>query len=221
MSDILPPEPAPQSYAPAGYENPRFYESALGNPGKWSEERLRKIPEYKEQIIEMVRTGMFISEIAENVNIAARTITMWRHRDREFGEAFADAESQYMDVLEKEAIRRAYSGVTEPVVSAGKLIMDPDPEKAGKPLMVRRYSDNLMMFILRGRRRDVYGDKREIDSKHTVDVVGAKSELERKFAAVAGPSPTPGVPEQPDGRGGLSPDEHVAVLGETGPASSS
>jgi hypothetical protein len=89
-----------------------------------------------------------------------------------------------MDTVEKEAVRRAKYGVLEPIISQGRVVMD--PSNPGQPMMVRKYSDSLMMFILKGRRRDVYGDKVQTENTHKIDVTGARDELARKFAEVAG-----------------------------------
>lgn len=160
-----------------------YVESAKGGPGGWGPERLSKIPEYKLQIVELIASGLFISEICQQIGITPPTVRKWRAEDKEFDEAYSDAEAQVTDTLEKEAIRRARNGVLEPVVSGGKVVMD--PANPGEILQVRRYSDGLMQFLLKGRRREVYGDKREISAQVGIDVVGAKSSLEAKFAAAA------------------------------------
>ncbi len=52
------------------------------------------------------------------------------------------------DRLEDEARRRAVEGIEEPLVSAGKLVRDDH----GQPIWVRRYSDNLLLGLLKARR---------------------------------------------------------------------
>lgn len=162
-----------------------FRENALGNPGGWTEERLRKIPMYKEQIVELVRSGLFLSEISQQLEIMPKTIRGWRKQDVEFDQAYSDAEDSYIDSVEKEAVRRAKYGVLEPVISQGRVVMD--PSNPGQPLYIRKYSDPLMMFILKGRRRDVYGDKREVEQTNKFDFTGAKDELARRIAALVEP----------------------------------
>jgi len=160
-----------------------YAENAKGGPGRWSDERLAKIPEYKLQIVELIASGLFVSEICQQIGVTPPTVRKWRAEDKEFDEAYSDAEAQVTDTLEKEAIRRARNGVLEPVVSGGKVVMD--PANPGEILQVRRYSDGLMQFLLKGRRREVYGDKREVSGQVGIDVVGAKSSLEAKFAAAS------------------------------------
>lgn len=151
----------------------------LGNSGGWTRERVESIPQYKTDIVELIRQGLFISEIAENLDIHPSTIRKWRTQDKEFDEAYSDAEAAYLDTVEKEAVRRAVQGVAEPVIAQGRVVMD--PENPGKPLMLRRYSDGLMMFILKGRRRDVYGDKVQTENKHSFDLAGEKEALAGKI----------------------------------------
>ena len=71
-----------------------------------------------------------------------------RNRDPGFAAAWEDAEEVAADRLEDEARRRAVEGVPEPLVSAGKLVRDDD----GQPIMVRRFSDNLLLALIKARR---------------------------------------------------------------------
>ena len=52
------------------------------------------------------------------------------------------------DALEAEARRRAVEGTQEPLVSAGRIVRDDD----GRPIAVRRYSDNLLLALIKARR---------------------------------------------------------------------
>ena len=93
--------------------------------------------------------------------------------DAEYAADFASAHEQACDVLEMEARRRAIEGVNEPVVYQGRLTYEPlldkhgrvkkDPETEGilyskTPLTVRKYSDVLLIFLLKGARPDKYRD---------------------------------------------------------------
>src|ERR1700757_4037730 len=65
-----------------------------------------------------------------------------------FAAAWEEAEEAAADRLEDEARRRAVEGVPEPLVSAGKLVRDDD----GQPIIIRRYSDNLLLALIKARR---------------------------------------------------------------------
>ena len=71
-----------------------------------------------------------------------------RKVDPAFTAAWAEAEDLAADRLADEARRRAMEGVPIPLVSAGKLVRDDN----GQPIMVRRYSDNLLMALLKAHR---------------------------------------------------------------------
>jgi hypothetical protein len=77
----------------------------------------------------------------------------YRHRrdDAEFAEAWRGVDTAITDDLEREAIRRAVDGVEEPEFYKGEIVGS-----------TRRYSDSLLQFLLKGRRREVYGDRTEL-----------------------------------------------------------
>ena len=155
-------------------------------------ERRAEIPRLKQQICELAAAGLFRSEIGQQLDIGTRTIRSWCESDPDFEADLKDAEEAWMDQVEKSAVQRAKDGFLEVVVSKGEVVMDP---RTGDPLMQRRFSDGLMMFVLKGRRRDVYGDKQEIDQKMTIDITGAKDALNAKFLALSAPSPALPAPE--------------------------
>jgi hypothetical protein len=87
-----------------------------------------------------------ITEAAKLAKIDRTTHYDWLTRDPEYPERFKNAENQAIDSLEKEAWRRAVEGVEEPVgwhqgVAGGT---------------VRRYSDTLLIFLLKGARPERY-----------------------------------------------------------------
>jgi hypothetical protein len=71
-----------------------------------------------------------------------------RKTDTSIAAAWDEAEDIATDRLEDEARRRAIEGISEPLVSAGKLVRGDD----GQPITVRRYSDNLLLVLLKARR---------------------------------------------------------------------
>ena len=71
-----------------------------------------------------------------------------READKAFSQAWEDAMEQAADVLEREAWRRASEGVKQPVFYQG--------EVCGH---VRKYSDVLLIFLLKGCRPDKYREQ--------------------------------------------------------------
>jgi len=76
------------------------------------------------------------------------TLYLWRRMHKEFAEAMADAMEEGADLLEDECLRRARDGVEVPRFHKGKI--------SG---YVRRYSDALLIFLLKARRPEKYRDR--------------------------------------------------------------
>lgn len=80
------------------------------------------------------------------------TVRRWR-QDEVFDAAFRDAEEEASDYLEAEARRRAAEGVTRHRY-----------DKDGKLVSTETvYSDSLLMFLLKGRKRAVFGDRSALE----------------------------------------------------------
>ena len=79
--------------------------------------------------------------------------------DAEFVRSYQEALEEAADMLEAEAWRRALEGVPHPIVNSGKPVLDP---VTGSTLMVRRYSDTLLMMLLRGSKPDKFSLKAPI-----------------------------------------------------------
>ena len=111
----------------------------------------------KKQRLTQQRLQQFLQYLAETGNVsrsvkligssAARVYTL-RHNDPAFRQAWDEAEQIAADRLEEEAWRRAVEGFDEPVVSGGKLVRDEN----GNAVMVRRYSDVLLIRLLAAHR---------------------------------------------------------------------
>src|SRR5712664_3402215 len=71
-----------------------------------------------------------------------------RKADQAFARTWQDAEEIAADQIHEEARRRALEGVEEPLVSAGKLVRD----DSGQPITVRRYSDTILLALLKAHR---------------------------------------------------------------------
>lgn len=80
-------------------------------------------------------------------NIDRKTIYEWLEKDETFSLKYRQAELDAADVIRAEMFRRAIQGVEEPVVSQGKVVRDDQ----GKPLMVRKYSDQLLTTLAKSR----------------------------------------------------------------------
>jgi hypothetical protein len=99
----------------------------------------------KERFLEEFRRRGIVKDAAEAVGINRRTTYNWLKRDVAFAEAFRDAEEEVGDDLEGETRRRAMGEVQEPVYYRGKVVG-----------YMPRYSDKLLMLLLRARRPEKY-----------------------------------------------------------------
>src|SRR6185369_10055545 len=113
-----------------------------------------------------------VGNVAEAAKLARITRqTAYRHKstDPVFAKMWAEAEQEAADSLEREAWRRATEGTDEPVFYKG--------EKCGA---IKRYSDNLLMFLLRGARPEKYRER------FMLPVAELDKLIERELAAAKG-----------------------------------
>jgi len=103
------------------------------------------------------RKQLFLAELEDRANVSAAaaaagvdrgTPYRWREADSRFAAAWDAAVDVAVDGLEAEAWRRAHEGWDEPVFQRG--------EEVG---VVRRYSDTLMVTLLKGHRPERYKDR--------------------------------------------------------------
>lgn len=103
----------------------------------------------REIFLKELRETANVSASARAAGVARRTVYVWRYADPEFAEAWADAELEAADTLEREAWRRAVEGVDEPVFHLG--------QKCGQ---IRRYSDRMLEILLKGHKPEKFVERR-------------------------------------------------------------
>src|ERR1044071_5503839 len=113
----------------------------------------------KRAFLEAFRLNANVSGAARAADIDRSTPYGWAKDDPEFKAAMEAAEQEAADRLEAEAFRRAHDGVDEYVTSGGKLIRDDD----GLPLLHRRYSDQLMITLLKAHRPERFKDRQQVE----------------------------------------------------------
>lgn len=111
-------------------------------------------PQKRAFLAALIESGGNITKAVKAAKIGRSTHYDWLRDDPEYPALFNEAVRQAGDVLESEAIRRASDGVQEPVFYQG--------EKCGS---VRRYSDTLLIFLLKGARPDKYAER--VENRHT------------------------------------------------------
>ena len=134
------------------------------------------------------KRGWFLTELRAcgNVSDAARASGISRGfaykvrgREADFAAAWDEAIDEACDALEAEARRRAVDGVEEAVYHGGK--------EVGR---VRKYSDVLLIFLMKGARPEKYRERTEVIGKG-----GEPLKFELYFGGVLGAKPAqPAVP---------------------------
>lgn len=99
----------------------------------------------------LCRTGI-VGEAAREVGIHRDTHYEWVKQDPKYAAEVEHAMESAIDLLEAEAKRRAYEGVEEPVYQGGKQVGT-----------IRKYSDTLLIFLMKGARPEKYRDRQQIE----------------------------------------------------------
>ena len=110
--------------------------------------KLKLTAEKREQFLQALADSGSVTAAVAVAGTSRTRVYELRKTDAVFAAAWDEAEEIATDRLQDEARRRAMEGVEEPLVSAGKLVRGDD----GQPIMIRRYSDNLLSALLRARR---------------------------------------------------------------------
>lgn len=131
--------------------------------------RLKKRAKQRASFLAQLRqTGGNVSRSCELASVSRQTAYDWRESDEEFAAQWNEAVEFGTDELEEEARRRAFQGVDEPVFYQG--------DECGT---VRKYSDTLLIFLLKGRKPDKYRER------VTIDVHKLDTDIERELALIA------------------------------------
>ncbi len=155
------------------------------------------------QLFALKKRQKFLEALAEcgNVTSAAkaacitpRRLYQVRAKDEAFAAEWDECAELGTQALEDEARRRAYEGVEEPVTSVRGIVHNDD----GTPLMVRKYSDTLLIFLLKGARPQKYRERSDVHLSGQLDFNTLAAEADQKFSAFATTAATASVLAKPD-----------------------
>lgn len=107
-----------------------------------------------EQFINELRKGASVSSAANAIGVSRTTVYEHRITDEMFLKDWDDAVEEGTDLLEDEARRRAAEGWEEPVFYKG--------EQQGT---VRKYSDTLLIVLLKARRPEQYRERHDVTTQ--------------------------------------------------------
>lgn len=102
----------------------------------------------KRLFLEIYANSGHASMACRAVGIGRTTEWLWRKRDAQFAALREQAQAMAVEALEDEARRRAIDGTLEPVFAGGRLCGS-----------IRRYSDSLLIFLLKAAKPEVYRDR--------------------------------------------------------------
>ena len=124
----------------------------------------------KEAFLEALASTGNATSSARKIGIGRSTAYSWRLSDPDFASRWEDAIAMATDRLAFEARRRALDGGEEVRYFKG--------EPGGS---IRRYSDQLLMFLLRAYRPDVYRNPRPTPTQNDETIQKARDALTQKL----------------------------------------
>ena len=129
----------------------------------------RSAPDWAPRFLVALADSANIRASAAAAGIGRTAVYQRRDSDAEFAAAMAAALDDACDDLELEGRRRARHGVDEPVVyqgelmgvwhdAAGNVVNKDTPGAIQTPLTIKKYSDVLLIFLLKAHRPEKYRD---------------------------------------------------------------
>jgi hypothetical protein len=92
-----------------------------------------------------------ITYAAKASNVFRASHYRWMQTDPDYKQKFYEAHEEACDLLEAEATRRAVQGIEEPIYYQGV--------ECGK---IKKYSDTLLIFLLKAARPEKFKDRHEV-----------------------------------------------------------
>lgn len=141
---------------------------------------IERTPTERAAFLEALAEGLTVGGAADKAKISRKRVYAWREEDPDFAAAWNEAIEHGTDKLEDEAKRRGFQGSEKPVYQGGRHVGN-----------VTEYSDNLAMFLLKGRRPEKF--KERIHAEHTGkdggpiqhENVSARDQLISRIAGIA------------------------------------
>ena len=112
--------------------------------------RTQLTPEKLKKFLDILAQGLSVTNAAEAIVASRERLYELRRANPDLAAAWDAAIEAGTDKLEDEARRRALEGVSEPVFWKGEQVA-----------LVRKYSDLLLIFLLKARRPDKYRERSE------------------------------------------------------------
>lgn len=153
--------------------------------GKGSTRSTRKKEEvWKPVFLAELLNAPNVAEACRIAGIDRTTAYNHKHADQDFSAAWDSAIELSMDKAEAELYRRAVEGVEKPVYQGGELVGH-----------LQEYSDTLLIFMLKSRRRATYGDRLALE----LDLSNASDDQLKRITAGEDPKRVLANPAQGGG----------------------
>lgn len=124
--------------------------------------RVKFTAEKKQRFLAHLRETGNVTLSARAIGLPNRTIYDHRLSDPAFKAEWEAAIDEAIDVLEEEARRRAFAGVTRKKFHLGNPVRDP---QTGQQYVEQEYSDVLLIFLLKAHRPEKYRERVEHSGK--------------------------------------------------------
>jgi hypothetical protein len=145
----------------------------------------------REKFLGVLAQTCNVSEAARTAGMSRNAAYEWRKDDAAFAEAWAEAEQEAADKLEREAWRRAVEGTDKPIVHQGLITGT-----------YKEYSDRMLEILLKGHRPERFVDrvKQEVTGKDggpvQMQVAEDADAFTRTIAGIAARGGAGSIPEQ-------------------------
>ncbi|XDZ66192.1 hypothetical protein AB8880_02025 [Alphaproteobacteria bacterium LSUCC0684] len=137
--------------------------------GQTGDDKIRRMERF---LRSLAGTGNISAAVRES-GLSRSTVYFWRSHDHEFATRWEEALTEATDKLAQEARRRALDGI--------EVVKYYQGEPVGT---IRRYSDQLLMFLLRAYRPSVYGPSLSQDKNSGNNARQARKSLIKKMEAL-------------------------------------
>lgn len=122
----------------------------------------RPVQAKKAAVIAAYKETCSVTKACLTADVHRRNHYDWLKFDPEYKAAFEASKDEACHALEDEAVRRAREGYDEPVFHKG--------EQCG---VIRKYSDTLLIFLMKGAMPEKYADRQKVEHSANPDLLAA------------------------------------------------
>jgi hypothetical protein len=149
-------------------------------------------PQEKEKFLaKLMSSAGNVTKASQTIKIARNTAYEHKKADADFSQAWDNVIEACADAAEQELYRRSIKGYVEPVFYKGEMVSK-----------IRKFSDRLLEFYLKGKRPEVYRERLDINNtvQGSLDV-NIEFEIDKIYGDTNDDSSDIGGDAQPDSPG--------------------